>query len=177
MVFAHFLNIFRFGQKSASKLYSVADYLFTSVATPMAFLVSIVFWVLFTIDRELVFPKVLDMVIPVWVNHSIHTFNSLIAIVDMALVNHKFSSWTSSLKGTFTYLALYAVCLYGTYFQTGIWLYPVLKEMDWPMRFAFSLSNLFIAVFMFALTKGVHKVFWGSVAPEKTKRSGKQKKK
>lgn len=43
----------------------VKDYMFSSLAFPIAFNVGISFWGLYAVDRELVFPKVLDAVFPV----------------------------------------------------------------------------------------------------------------
>lgn len=43
----------------------VKDYLFSSLAFPVAFNVGISFWGIYAIDRELVLPKVLDAVFPV----------------------------------------------------------------------------------------------------------------
>jgi hypothetical protein len=40
------------------------DYLFAAFAFPVSFNVGIVFWALFNIDRELVFPKALDAFFP-----------------------------------------------------------------------------------------------------------------
>jgi len=36
-------------------------------------LVSIVFWTVYALDRELMFPAVLDSIFPMWLNHAVHT--------------------------------------------------------------------------------------------------------
>ncbi|KAK9506310.1 hypothetical protein O3M35_008269 [Rhynocoris fuscipes] len=177
-VVQHLLNLIS-ANKLRDKLTTYSDYLFTSIATPMALLVSIVFWVVYIIDRELIFPRALDAVIPVYINHSIHTFNSAIAIVDMYFVRHKFPSWSKAIKGIAIYLLTYAVCVFGTYFQMGIWIYPLLKELDWPQRILFCLSTLLIGVAMYGLTKLLHMIIWGTTTnvQEKPKKQSKTKKK
>uniref|UniRef100_A0A146LCA7 Androgen-induced gene 1 protein n=1 Tax=Lygus hesperus TaxID=30085 RepID=A0A146LCA7_LYGHE len=143
-----------------TKIHNASDYIFMSIATPMALVVSIVFWVLYAIDRELVFPKVLDLVIPVWVNQSIHSINSVCAILDMFIINHKVPPGSSSVTGLLMYLLTYSVCLFGTYFQTGIWLYPVLKELNWPMRIGFALATSVLALMTLGFTRVLNSMIW-----------------
>lgn len=52
---------------------SFEDLLFASLAFPMGMFVGLIFWGLYLTDRNLVFPPVLDLFIPTWVNHAMHT--------------------------------------------------------------------------------------------------------
>ncbi|BES87726.1 FAR-17a/AIG1-like protein [Nesidiocoris tenuis] len=156
---------------------NLADYIFMSIATPMALVVSIAFWSIYAVDRELVFPTVLDLVIPAWVNQMIHSINSVAAIVDLVSIRHKQPSWSASLTGLILYLLAYSVCLFGTYVQTGIWLYPVLKEMSWPLRGAFTIANLLLAILMLALTRLLRTSIWGKSDTQEKKKAVKPKKK
>uniref|UniRef100_A0A224XWB4 Putative beta-2-glycoprotein i n=1 Tax=Panstrongylus lignarius TaxID=156445 RepID=A0A224XWB4_9HEMI len=177
-ILQHLLSLLS-ANKIKDKLTKYSDYLFTSIATPMALMVSIVFWAIFVFDRELIFPKVLDQVIPVWINHCIHTFNSVIPVVDMFLINHKFPTWSKALQGTLTYLLIYSICIFGTYFQTGIWLYPLFAVLNWPQRILLCVGVFVVAAAMYGLTKVIHHIIWGSVtvAPEKSKKGSKHKRK
>lgn len=179
-VLSHLIRIVG-ATKLRNKINNLADFINLSVATPAAFVVTSVFWSLYSIDRELVFPKVLDIVIPPWINHSIHSLNAICAIVDLWCVHHTLPSLSSSLKGLAAYLLLYSVCLFGTYVETGIWLYPVLKELTWPMRCAFILATALLAVIMLIVTRGIHSLAWGRTShsgeSEKKKRPTKPKKK
>ncbi|KAF6208263.1 hypothetical protein GE061_016717 [Apolygus lucorum] len=178
-VLGHLLGVIG-ASRLKNKIHGVSDYMFMAIATPMALVVSIVFWALYSIDRELVFPKVLDLVIPVWVNQSIHSINAICAIIDIFIINHRVPSGKSSIVGLLTYLLAYAVCLFGTYFQTGIWLYPVLKELNWPMRVAFALSTVVIALLTLGFTRVLQSMIWGKTpagGAEKKKKATKQKKK
>lgn len=56
--------------QTRGKLKITRDYLFNVVLFPVALLVVIVFWILYNINRDLIFPKHLDEYIPPWVNHS-----------------------------------------------------------------------------------------------------------
>ena len=50
--------------KNKPLIRKVKDYTFASLVFPAAFNVGITFWGLYAVDRELVFPKVLDAVFP-----------------------------------------------------------------------------------------------------------------
>merc|ERR1712080_759171 len=70
----------------ASKLQSVRDYMFATLAFPIGQFVGIVFWVLFHLDRELVFPKLLDQFFPNYINHMMHS----------TVIPHSFWNWSYS---------------------------------------------------------------------------------
>ena len=65
-------NVFAY-LKSASGLQKVRDYLFATLAFPIGQFVGIVFWTLYNIDREIIFPVVLDKIYPNYINHMLHT--------------------------------------------------------------------------------------------------------
>ncbi|GBP16731.1 Androgen-dependent TFPI-regulating protein [Eumeta japonica] len=46
------------------------DTIFSSIAFPLAIFVAFTFWSIYAIDRELIFPRALDAVFPVWSNHN-----------------------------------------------------------------------------------------------------------
>lgn len=55
-----------FEPKKAPFIRKLRDYVFSTLAFPVALHVAITFWGLYAIDRELVFPKVLDSFFPNW---------------------------------------------------------------------------------------------------------------
>ncbi|XP_071661641.1 androgen-dependent TFPI-regulating protein isoform X3 [Patagioenas fasciata] len=66
--------------RCAKCVISSRDLLFSVLAFPVSTFVSISFWILYTYNRELVYPKSLDGVIPLWLNHAMDTsktFNKL----------------------------------------------------------------------------------------------------
>ncbi|NWI66184.1 ADTRP protein, partial [Todus mexicanus] len=56
--------------RCAKCVISSRDLLFSVLAFPVSTFVSISFWTLYTYNRELVYPKSLDGVIPLWLNHA-----------------------------------------------------------------------------------------------------------
>ena len=58
---------------SSSRLQKVRDYYFATLAFPIGQFVGIIFWTLWHINRELVFPKAFDSIFPSYINHLMHT--------------------------------------------------------------------------------------------------------
>ncbi|KAJ8945888.1 hypothetical protein NQ318_002729 [Aromia moschata] len=60
-------------------------FIFNALFFPCTLLEVTVFWGIWLIDRELIFPKVIDEVFPTWLNHAVHTFIVVPLIVDLLL--------------------------------------------------------------------------------------------
>ncbi len=56
-----------------SQLRRLEDFLFSTLALPIGMFVGIMFWGLYMIDREVIFPPVYDLLIPSLANHMLHT--------------------------------------------------------------------------------------------------------
>lgn len=69
--------------------------------------VTVAFWSMWLIDRELIFPEVLDKVLPSWVNHSIHTTTSLFVLGEMYLSYHPYPKFEQAVLGITLYLGAY----------------------------------------------------------------------
>lgn len=61
--------------------------------------VSLSFWGIWAVDRELIFPKALDSFFPSWLNHVLHTAVLVFAVIEMVLVPKTFPSRKSALVG------------------------------------------------------------------------------
>ena len=75
-----------------SKARRFRDILFASAAFPIGMFVGIVFWTLFFINRELIFPKILDDYFPAILNHCMHTTVIPFQLFQMMLIRHNFPS-------------------------------------------------------------------------------------
>ncbi|RLW04494.1 hypothetical protein DV515_00005826 [Chloebia gouldiae] len=62
--------------RCAKCVISSRDLLFSVLAFPVSTFVCISFWTLYTYNRELVYPKSLDGVIPLWLNHAMKSFTA-----------------------------------------------------------------------------------------------------
>ncbi|CAH3847310.1 unnamed protein product [Pieris brassicae] len=62
------------------------DLLFT-IAFPLGVYVSIAFWSVYAVDKELIFPEHVEKAYPPWINHPLHTFVSVFIIIEMLTSN------------------------------------------------------------------------------------------
>ncbi|CAB3241556.1 unnamed protein product [Arctia plantaginis] len=108
------------------------DLLFSGIVVPLTLFISSMFWILYWIDRELVFPRVYDQIVPWWFNHCVHT-NILIVIGLETLLqarrypaNRKVELWLNGFIGI-----AYAIVYYSIFFIKNRWLYGVFGIMTW----------------------------------------------
>ncbi|XP_045365556.1 androgen-dependent TFPI-regulating protein isoform X2 [Camelus bactrianus] len=76
------------GKKDIKFVTAFRDLLFTTLVFPISTFVFLSFWSLFLYDRELVYPKALDDIFPVWLNHALHTFILPFSLVEVILRPH-----------------------------------------------------------------------------------------
>lgn len=68
-----------------------------------------VFWSLYAVDRELVYPRALDEIIPSWLNIIRHGLSFPTAFIDNYLVLHTYPSFFKAVWPT----ALFGLCYMG----------------------------------------------------------------
>ena len=81
------------GSESRTKEYSTAaqklrDFMFSSLAFPTGVFVTVAFWSIYLVDRELIFPEELDEYFPPITNHMMHTTPLVSQIIELLLVFH-----------------------------------------------------------------------------------------
>ncbi|KAJ8707272.1 hypothetical protein PYW08_011406 [Mythimna loreyi] len=114
------------------KLKYYMDVMFSGLIVPLTLFVTSMFWTLYWIDRELVFPVIYDQLVPWWFNHCVHTNISIVVLIETILVarrhptNYKLELWITGGAGV-----LYAVVYYSIYFFSHRWLYGVFGVMTW----------------------------------------------
>ncbi|XP_036206348.1 androgen-dependent TFPI-regulating protein isoform X7 [Myotis myotis] len=104
------------------------------------------FWLLFFYDRELVYPKAVDGIFPVWLNHAMHTFILPFSLVEVILRPHCYPLKKNGLTLLAAASLAYICRVLWIYSETGTWVYPVFAKLS-PVGLAafFSLSYIFIA--------------------------------
>ena len=111
-------------------LRGVRDLVFASAAFPIGMFVGIIFWSIWAVDRELIFPKVLDQYFPAILNHLMHTTVIPLQLGQLLLVKHNFPSRSKGFTITATLCLGYLVWINYIYYMTGFWVYPVIKVKD-----------------------------------------------
>lgn len=164
----HFFTIWNFGLQIVFLLLAVTDeaskftnisviqrsvrkarqYLFSTLVFPSSLLVMTIFWSIWHIDRELIFPKVIDEFYPNWLNHTLHTsiLIPLVAEVFFQSGNYIGISRIPAILVLTIYGTLYQTLYFSVYFQHGVWLYAIYKVLNWTQRVAFVIFQLVLLV-------------------------------
>ncbi|XP_063918243.1 androgen-dependent TFPI-regulating protein-like isoform X3 [Zophobas morio] len=108
-------------------------YIFTAIVFPCTLLVSILFWSLYTLDRELVFPKILPLIVEMNLNKG-----NGIEVVDF--------SYTLPVLTAF--LLAYKITLFTVHLLYDVWLYPIFRYLSWWQR-SFFLGVLYFTAVLF----------------------------
>jgi hypothetical protein len=133
-------------QKNPPCIKRVVDYIFTSQALSVSLTVSVLFWILYTVNRELVFPKVFDVVLPLWMTLAIHTVPTVWILIELIAVHHQNVRVKVGLSSVLVMGTAYIVLLLFLHHLTGVWVYPVCGKLNtWQLySFLFSVEAVFV---------------------------------
>ena len=112
-----------------SKLGKVRDFLFSTLAFPVGIFVTISFWLLYVIDRNLVFPPKLDEFYPLWANHMLHTTCTLSQLFEMKTSFHAYPSKAKGILTSIGFALIYLGWVLVIAFQANVWVYGVLQKL------------------------------------------------
>ncbi|PSN41207.1 hypothetical protein C0J52_04175 [Blattella germanica] len=141
----------------------VRDYVYAAVAFPVAMFVGMEFWMLMCIDRELIFPRALDAIVPNWLNHAIHTNIMIFTLLEMVTSFRKYPNRSKGLAGLTAFMATYGVWLHIIYAVSGSWVYPVLNVVNWWQRVIFFLFALCLVLGLYFIGELVNTIVWGEI--------------
>ncbi|KAL2791346.1 androgen-dependent TFPI-regulating protein isoform 1 [Daubentonia madagascariensis] len=158
------------GRKDIKFLTAFRDLLFTTLAFPVSAFVFLAFWTLFLYNRELVYPKVLDGIFPVWLNHAMHTSILPLSLAEVILRPHHYPSKKTGLSLLAAGSLAYISRVLWIYSETGTWVYPVFAKFS-PLGLAafFILSHIFSAS-LYLLGEKLNHWKWGDMMQPQKKR-------
>lgn len=142
------------------KMRGITNFLYTSLAFPIGMLCSIVFWSLYLIDRKLVFPVILDSIMPVWLNHALHTLPIVSLLIEAYVTKHRYTTFMKGALFNAVFLCLYISWTLYIAYHTDNWVYPILKMLAPIYRAMFIATNCLLSVFMYRLGEFLNSIFW-----------------
>ncbi|XP_063815449.1 androgen-induced gene 1 protein-like isoform X2 [Pseudophryne corroboree] len=151
------------------------DRTFCILAFPMSAFVVTSFWSIYNYDRELVYPKVLDSIIPQWLNHLMHSFVVLVMLIELLTCSHQYPSRKSGLATLMLFCIAYLSWILWVHHASGIWVYPILETLDAVGMSVFFAVSFLIMVPFYCLGEWLTQLRWGSRRPSKTKKKKKSK--
>ena len=152
----------------------VKDTVFSALAFPLAIFVGVSFWGIYAIDRELILPRVMDAYFPTWLNHVMHSNIIVFILIELLTSFRMYPKRKVGLSILSAFMVCYLVWIHVIYFNTGIWVYPILNVLNWPVRVCFYIFCLALTCGAYSLGETINRAVWSSEV-EKTVRSGKKK--
>ncbi|ENN70612.1 androgen-induced gene 1 protein [Dendroctonus ponderosae] len=145
----------------------IKDFVLPALAFPVSMFVSVTFWGLYAVDRELILPKALDPYFPGWLNHLVHTNVIIFSFFELIWSYRKYPSRKVGLSVLCAFMLTYLVWMHYIHFCTNKWVYRVLTVLDLPGRIAFFIGNLSFAVAMYILGEKINNIRWGHITKAK----------
>ncbi|XP_035659014.1 androgen-induced gene 1 protein-like isoform X1 [Branchiostoma floridae] len=142
-------------------LKAIQDYLFGVLLFPMAMMVQCLFWALYAVDRELVYPSALDAVIPKWLNHVWHTAVVPVLLLEMYLVRRNYQARSIALPGTVFFGAAYLIWIRIVAHYGGFWVYPFLEVMGPIETTIFNMAAVGMLCVFYLIGEYVNTKLWG----------------
>ncbi|KAM4689208.1 androgen-dependent TFPI-regulating protein isoform 1-T1 [Discoglossus pictus] len=159
------------GIKLLKNVISCRDLLFSVLVFPAATFVFLSFWALYTYDRELVYPEGLDNIIPIWLNHAMHTAVFPLAVLEMLASPHRYPPKKHGLTilglCSFSYLSW----VIWIYFVDGNWVYPFLGLLSRSGFIIFLLLSNILAAFIYIVGETLNHLVWAGEAECQKKRT------
>ena len=120
-------------KEASSRLQKCRDFLFSTMAFPVGIFVPIIFWILFNIDRNLVFPPSFDKVFPPMTNHMMHTTPLPSQILELCMAYHIYPPKTYGIPAIITFCLSYIGWIFYIAYAGGFWVYPIFEVLT-PLR-------------------------------------------
>ncbi|XP_028848591.1 androgen dependent TFPI regulating protein 1 [Denticeps clupeoides] len=141
-------------------LSQIGDFYFSVLAFPVATFVFSSFWVLYSYDRELVYPKFIDQIIPTWLNHALHTIILPLILLQMYLQPHKYPSRLKGILSLALFSVVYLAWVLWVHHISGIWVYPIMARLSSTGLTLFLGVAAFSMVPLYLLGEKLYQVMW-----------------
>ncbi|KAL7294019.1 hypothetical protein TKK_0012589 [Trichogramma kaykai] len=137
------------------------DFLHASIGFPLSMFVGVTFWALMAVDRELVLPKALDPYFPGWLNHLMHTLIMFTTLLEMIISSRLYPTRSQGIKALITFMLTYLCWMHYVYYRSGVWAYPVIEVLSWPLRIVFYAILLLLVIGLYFVGEKLNGLIWG----------------
>ncbi|GFY45472.1 androgen-induced gene 1 protein [Trichonephila inaurata madagascariensis] len=147
----------------------IRDKIYAGIVLPYGIFVVFMFWGLYAIDRELIFPKVLETIFPAWLNHVSHTVILPVLLIETYVVKHRHPRRQEGLKYAAAFGLIYMIWILYLAIAMNIWVYPVLRILNWPQKVVFFVLSIMVQFFMYLMGEKINSLCHGETIIFKTK--------
>ncbi|KAG0710304.1 Androgen-induced 1 protein [Chionoecetes opilio] len=158
-----------------SALQKVRDGVVATVVVPLGVFVPLVFWGLYAVDRNLIFPASMDAWFPTWLNHLMHTLPLFAALLEIVTVNHVYPRGRNLYFPIVVISAIYVAWICFIAYHAGMWVYPVFEVLDFKSRAAFMACLIPPNLLFVFLGQKLHMTVWGAGKGPSRRRGKKDK--
>ncbi|XP_014285539.1 androgen-induced gene 1 protein [Halyomorpha halys] len=134
--------------KMSKTLRTVASHMLFSVVFPLSVVVLILFWGFYFYDRELIYPAILDELLPPFINHMMHTYPVPLSILYMFTDIKKEPPKYKTLGLLTVFMTIYSLLFIDARKKRGQWIYPALEALT-PLGAIWVLTSSLIGSFVF----------------------------
>jgi len=146
---------------SSSSLRRLYDFLLTTAAFPIGVFVTVSFWSIWAVDRELVFPRELDAYFPPVTNHMMHTVPAFSLLAELYTSCHVFpASKLAGMAVTGVYIATYLAIAVSVHHYTGHWVYGFLEVLSFQQRNLFFAMCTGVIMLFYLMGQALDNLFW-----------------
>jgi FAR-17a/AIG1-like protein len=129
---------------------SLKDYIFAALAFPTAAYVSLIFWCLCLVDRDLILPAKYSEIFPWWLNQIVHTNVLVWMIAEHYFSCYRWQNMRLEIISLAVWSILYFIWVFVIKHFAGVWIYPfmaVLSVTELILFFAVALVIPFACYF------------------------------
>lgn len=126
----------------------------------MSMFVTLTFWGLYFIDRELIFPKAIDPYFPPWLNHIMHTNIAIFLLIEVFTSFRRYPTRKQGLTLLASVMLTYLVWIHVIQHYTGHWVYPILEVLNLPLRVLFFVAMLVLLTLLYISGETLNSIVW-----------------
>eukprot|EP00118_Oscarella_pearsei_P002496 m.10713 g.10713 ORF g.10713 m.10713 type:complete len:232 (+) comp22586_c0_seq2:266-961(+) len=141
-------------------LLSLRDFVFTTATCSFGLFIPPVFWTLYSINRDNVYPKFFDGLVPAWMHHAAHTFICILVALEILLVNHKFANVKVSVMRSLLLSATYGIFAFWLRHTDGHFPYGILEKMTDPQVVLFIVGLSVVVMVVQLIARQMHAFIW-----------------
>ncbi|KAK7075068.1 hypothetical protein SK128_007574 [Halocaridina rubra] len=148
--------------RNQAKLQKIRDFFFSTVVFSCGTFVTLSFWGIYNVDRNLIFPPIFDSWFPHWLNHNVHTTPLIGVLIELYLNPHNFPRRRTGLSVVGVFCLIYLVWVCFIAYQSGHWVYPILAHLSVVGRVIFITSMSVLVSLFYIIGETLNKQVWGA---------------
>ncbi|XP_064488453.1 androgen-dependent TFPI-regulating protein-like [Ornithodoros turicata] len=138
----------------------IRDHLFLSLAMPLSLFVTVFFWTLYHVDRDFVFPDIVAMYYPVWVNHALHSTTLPILLLEASLHRHRQPKRSAGFATLMAVVVAYISLMEYLGIVHDVWVYPVLEVMEARIFVPFVTFSAVVVFVFYIWAERINIMYW-----------------